>query len=344
MTRTRRAAETAKGRDATVGGLQVLQGIEALCDLGVPVRLLQDVVHVDATALENGARVPLAAVRRLFAVTARHTGDPLPGLHAAARIEFRGPPAYLLMSCPQLRRGLGLYTRLSRVALDGQRQFVEEHGAVASIRFELDVGTPRDNRHLMDYIMMGTVRTLRRAAPNVRLLEVRTRHAARGQEAAVARAFGCPVHFAQSEYRVSFPARLLDARSRMSNPLVGQQLEKFVATLTGEAPPRDLRAGVEATVRTCLAAGRRADVANVARRLHMSSRTLQRRLEDEALTFKAIQEDVLRAIAEAELRSPALAIKEIAASVGFADAATFSKAFRRWTGYAPGRYRGRFVR
>ncbi len=327
--------------DATVGGLQVVQGIEALSDLGVPQALLYDVVGIDGATLESGVRVPVADVRRLFAVTERRTGDHLAGLHAAERVEFRGPLGYLLMSCPKLRRGLELYTRLSTVAVDRQRMVLEERGGIAGIRFDLDVGTPRENRHLMDYIMMGTVRTLRRAAPEFRLLDVRTRHAAAGAAAEAARAFGCPVRFGQPEYRVSFPSGILDARSRMSNPLIGEQLERSVTSLTSGSPTSDLRARVEAAVRAGLAGGRRPDVAIVARRLHMSRRTLQRRLDEGDLTFSAVRDGVLREIAEAELRGSILAVKEIAASVGFTDVATFSKAFRRWAGCSPSDFRAR---
>jgi AraC-like DNA-binding protein len=331
-------------RNATVGGLQVLQGIEALSDLGVPSRLLHRIVGLDAATLERGVRVPLATVRDLFAFTERSTGDALAGLHAAERIEFRGPLAYLVMSCPQLRQGLELYCRFSRIAVDTQRQVLEEDGAVASLVFDPGSGTPRDNRHLMDYIMMGTVRTLRRAAGRgLHLLEVRVRHTARGSGAEAARVFGCPVRFEQPEYRVIFPTSVLDTRSRMSNPVVGQQLEKLVAALTASAAPAEFRARVEATTRTFLAAGHRPDAAMVAKRMHVSPRTLQRRLEEEKTTFKAARDTVLREIVEAQLRSPVLSIKEIAASVAFADVATFSKAFRRWTGHSPSTFRARIL-
>jgi len=329
----------------TVGGLQVLQGIEALSELGVRATSLFDVVGTEATTLEEGARIPLAAVRRLFSVTQRTTGDALAGLHAAERVEFRGPLAYLLMSCPRLREGLALYARLSGVAISALRQSLHVDPPVASIVFGLDAGTPHENRHLMDYVVMGTVRTVRRVAgPGFRLLEVHTRHAARGHEAEAARAFGCPVRFGRPEYRIVFPARVLEDRSRMSNPLVAKQLEKLAAALGTSAAPASFRVGVEAATRGLLAAGHRPKAASVARRMHVSQRTLQRRLEAEGTTFNAVRDGVLREIAEAQLRSPILSVKEIASSVAFADVATFSKAFRRWTGDAPSRFRARFQR
>jgi AraC-like DNA-binding protein len=56
-----------------------------------------------------------------------------------------------------------------------------------------------------------------------------------------------------------------------------------------------------------------------------------------------VRDGVLRELVEAQLWNPSLSIKEIALGVGFADVASFSKAFRRWTGQAPTRFRERVL-
>src|SRR5439155_25843887 len=72
--------------------------------------------------------------------------------------------------------------------------------------------------------------------------------------------------------------------------------------------PETFRARVEGTARTLLAAGVRADRPIVATRLHVSERTLQRRLDDERTSFKATRDAVLREIAEAQPWNPSLTI------------------------------------
>ena len=77
----------------------------------------------------------------------------------------------------------------------------------------------------------------------------------------------------------------------------------------------------------------------VADALHMSSRTLQRRMEQEGSQFSEIVDGVRAAFARRAIRDGGLAIGEIAARLGFADVATFGRAFKRWTGHSPGVFR-----
>jgi AraC-like DNA-binding protein len=78
---------------------------------------------------------------------------------------------------------------------------------------------------------------------------------------------------------------------------------------------------------------------HVASSMHMSARTLQRRLEDEGTRFGEVLEEVRARLARTWLRDPSLGLSEIAARLGFADLATFSRAFKRWTGMPPGQWR-----
>ena len=71
----------------------------------------------------------------------------------------------------------------------------------------------------------------------------------------------------------------------------------------------------------------------------MGTRTLERRLAEKGTTFRALRDATLWEAAEVLLSNPSLKIEAIALSVGFSDVAAFSKAFRRWKGYPPTRFR-----
>src|SRR5262249_48793434 len=77
----------------------------------------------------------------------------------------------------------------------------------------------------------------------------------------------------------------------------------------------------------------------VAWRLHMSARTLQRRLEQERTSFSEVLDGVRLELARRRLADPATTLAEVAAVLGFSDLATFSRAFKRWTGEPPGQWR-----
>lgn len=77
----------------------------------------------------------------------------------------------------------------------------------------------------------------------------------------------------------------------------------------------------------------------VARKLNMASWTLRRRLQAEDVTFQQVLNETRQSLAESYVRETSLTLGEIAYVLGFGSAAAFQRAFKRWTGEAPGRFR-----
>jgi AraC-like DNA-binding protein len=73
----------------------------------------------------------------------------------------------------------------------------------------------------------------------------------------------------------------------------------------------------------------------VARRLALSSRTLQRRLAAERTTFQAVLEDTRHALARDYLHRRDVSITEIAFLLGYDEPSSFYRAFRHWSGTTP---------
>ena len=78
-----------------------------------------------------------------------------------------------------------------------------------------------------------------------------------------------------------------------------------------------------------------ANIQTVAERLHVSPRTVQRRLKEWGFSFEEILDDVRRTKAVEYLRSGQLTALETAYLLGYSDPAHFTRAFRRWTGVPP---------
>ena len=73
--------------------------------------------------------------------------------------------------------------------------------------------------------------------------------------------------------------------------------------------------------------------------MNMSTRTLQRRLQEEGVSFQQLLERTRRELALQYLGQPQLTLFEIACMLGFADPSNFFRAFKRWFGLPPGQYR-----
>jgi AraC-like DNA-binding protein len=151
--------------------------------------------------------------------------------------------------------------------------------------------------------------------------------------------FGCPVEFNAGVMQWHFDPALLDEPCPNANPITADMCTKFCARMLqslGAEEPELVR-----TIRlACLnSVGGLPGVEQMAARLHVSPRTLHRRLVEAGTGYQEILDDVRRRLAEEFLRNTALSIDEIAARTGFSDASNFRKAFRKWTGEPPADYR-----
>ena len=81
------------------------------------------------------------------------------------------------------------------------------------------------------------------------------------------------------------------------------------------------------------------DLVATAEAMHMATSTLQRRLASEGTSFQALKDELRRDTAIVRLNTSAVPLAALASELGFADSAAFQRAFKGWTGSAPGAYR-----
>ena len=78
---------------------------------------------------------------------------------------------------------------------------------------------------------------------------------------------------------------------------------------------------------------------HIADQLHMTSRTLRRKLTAEGSQFQNLKDSVRRERAIYWLSQQVISIKETAQKVGYTETASFVRAFKQWTGLSPGQFR-----
>ncbi len=144
--------------------------------------------------------------------------------------------------------------------------------------------------------------------------------------------FGCEDSgFAVARAALSLPMKSGDAR------LLATADDLAEAALRAQPRATSLASLAASHVEALLPDGATMDA--VARAMHMSSRTLQRRLDAEGASFSEIVDDVRERLARRWLADDARTLADVAFSLGFSDMATFSRAFKRWTGKPPGAWR-----
>jgi AraC-like DNA-binding protein len=151
-------------------------------------------------------------------------------------------------------------------------------------------------------------------------------------------AFGCPIRFDMPLDQLVLDERLLLRPFVTGNAdlvaLLLPALDVALAEVTSPSTTRDVRAVLQRRM-----SGDRPSIGTVARELGMSARSLQRRLGESGTTYQALLDDVRRGASRRLLATTDLDASEIAFLLGFEELNSFSRAFVRWEGATPSRWR-----
>jgi len=147
----------------------------------------------------------------------------------------------------------------------------------------------------------------------------------------------CPVHFDAPETGITLSSDLLDARPHLADATLNAALG---AWLDGCTPAANLDAGRPTTCNVARWLAQRpaldaVDEAVVARALNLTSRTLQRRLASERTRFGTLLDAARAQHSIVTLLDGTPSLANLSVDVGFQEQSSLSRAFRRWTGYAP---------
>ncbi len=155
-----------------------------------------------------------------------------------------------------------------------------------------------------------------------------------------ARALGAPVVFGAERTELRFSPEARHLPMPYGNPILEEAYERQCRELVDALAlgSSEVEQVVDLLVR------RRGDwptIEETASRIAVSPRTLRRRLDEQGTSYRALLEGVRRKQAEELLSATRLSVEQIADSLGYAETASFTHAFKRWTGRAPREFRRR---
>jgi AraC-like DNA-binding protein len=280
----------------------------------------------------------LAAAERAIALT----GDVCLGLHMAenARPEWFGLHTYLASTSATLREALGRVIRfMNLIASNHVTYTLSEAGDEGRLVVVAPEGSPAITFQWNVAVNHCFIRALVEA--DWRLREVAFSHAEPSPAAAreYTRIFDAPVRFSMSHDGLRFDRALLDAPMRNRDDRLCRALEQLARAQLEARQSSDRTSDLVRVQLLQLPADTEVRLPAIARRLAMSPRTLQRRLGEEGITLRRIVDEIRFERARSYLSMEKLSTAEVAFLLGFAEPAAFHRAFVRWTGMTPQRYR-----
>ena len=162
---------------------------------------------------------------------------------------------------------------------------------------------------------------------------------ARAHVKTMERHFGCPVIGGGSRNVIVFRAADAERRFVTRNAeLLAMLAPQFEEELKRETSDDDFFERVRVAIQQKLT-GRRPTIEDIADTLHVSSRTLQRRLQNEGSSFQRVLDEARHQLARHYLNNSVLELNEAAYLLGYEDGNSFVRAFRTWEGVPPARWR-----
>ena len=269
-------------------------------------------------------------------------GDDCLGLHlgAAQSIHVAGVLGYALRASPDVRTQLLHASRYYALHQDGAEIGFQENGELATFRYTVLDPHVVAHRHDAEATLALCVSQWRLhiAQPKWAPSSVHFTHPA--PSAAAMRElrafFGCPIHFSDSFDGLRFPASFLSSAISTADPGLHQILSRYAEECL--ARHADTQTSTTGRVRHLIAAGLsngHASIEEIATRMAVTPRTLQRRLADEGQQFSELLDETRRELATQYLRDPALGLIDAAFLVGYSDLTAFHRAFKRWFNQTP---------
>jgi AraC-like DNA-binding protein len=262
------------------------------------------------------------------------------GLQAGRRyhVTSYGAWGYAILSSATARQAAELGLRYHGLTYAFTHISLSVDEAVASLNFDDNALPPGLHDFIVQRDMLGALVVVRELlGSTLRLLDVELRQAPPADVSPFIAAFGQAPRFGAPCNRMGFAADLLDHPLPRANPQLVSACEQQCQAVLAR---HQWHQGLAGRVRQLLlqSPAQIADMEQVAGRLHLSSRTLRRRLMAEGTSFRALQDEVRQALAEDLLAAGGLSLEEIAERLGYGELSNFIHAFKRWKGTTPGRY------
>ena len=286
-------------------------------------------------------RWPVDDITRLWRAAAALTGDAAFGLHTGRQV---GPGSFnvvsfILLSSSTLRSAIGQLQEYQRLISDGGR-FQMLAGAQHSwLIYHPQQGSLAFSSHQVESVLAAAV-CFSRWVTGTPLQPVRVQfgHGQSGPLAAYAQALGAPVQFDQAFNGLLLDNRWLDRPLPQADAALAQ-LHRAHASLQLAALSQPVL--LSSRVAQWLPGALEGSVpgrAQAARQFGLGERAFARQLQGEGVRYADLVDAARRALACQAGAGGAEPFARTARRLGFSEASAFHRAFRRWTGCAPGEW------
>lgn len=309
-----------------------------------PYLALFGISHEDLSA--SDLRLPAQGIDQTLALAERRLEDPNIGLSVAKTTGFQdfGTLGLLIMNCRYAHEIFQLHNRYQMLV--GNPLYTQYHldGAFGVLETRPVEGYPAFSRHGYDFIFGGWWHIKQTLVGNAYMpREIRLPYPKPDDIHVLQEFYQVPLSFGHDSLRVLFDASLWnlelmpgDAEAKALLEALAKKRLQRIQALSTDSNPEIARIKNFIAERIALGVP---SIETIAADLGVSSRTVQRKLDDSATSYRSLLEQVRIELARKHIIDAELSLLEVAMMLGFSEQSAFQRAFKRWFDCTPGEYR-----
>lgn len=311
-----------------------------------PKALLALTGKSEAALKEEGLRLPAEVYNRLIHEALRLTRNPCFGLHVGESMSLAaaGIITQLVQSSRTVKEALELCCEFAALGCQALPMQLIEESEFYKLQLKPDpfwlLQFPEVVKQTADAVAVFAIREFQALTRHVhRPIGFHTIFNKPEKPGEYERILKCPLRFQQEEIALFLGKQHVEERVVSSDyqllRLLVTHAQERIVSLKKE---RSFSSTAQQAILNLKEPGL-PSIQQVAAQLNMSTRSFQRKLQEENTSFKEVLEELRKQSAFNYLKNPDLSVKEIAYLLDYADAASFSRSFKRWTGKTPVEFR-----
>lgn len=309
----------------------------ALETRGIAPQPIFERAGVDGRNLQDaGARIPVPAMQRLWALAVEVTDDPCFGVSAGKHVHPTTFHAlgYAWLASTTLREALDRFVRFTRLVSTALTLRTIAVGGEVELVFE-SVNQQPVSPAAADAGVVALVTLCRTSyGENFSPLRVRLQRPPAPCETQINAFLRAPVEYGAADTALVFAANDLDRVLPTGNVELARTADEVILRYMANFDRDDVVTQVRMKLMDMLPSGQTGSE-RVADALHLSVRSLQRKLAENGTSLARLQEEIRRELANQYVHNSRLSIGEMTYLLGFSEPASFTRAFHRWYGASP---------
>lgn len=277
----------------------------------------------------------------LMEYSALETGNRLFGAELGLEqgLKVMGATAYGMSTSFTLREALGFLFENLTFQTTGNVIRLEVFDERAMLSSEIVVSTPHGAQQTMNHTVGLGIRMMKTFYGEAwKPIEIFFQHGvAPDEKRAYLALFGERVQFNSECSGFTFRSELLDTPLPDADPVAHKMFKRQLESLAATAPD-DFVQRVESVIRVAIPKGE-ISLTSAAKSLALSTRSLQRKLQEQGTSFHEMVDTSRRQVAEHYISNSNLQLSQITELLGFTRLSNLTHAFKRWHGMSPSEWK-----